>query len=55
MNIETNFLEKLPIYVNFSAVARPILVVGFISNLVHQGREVQQNDSCLDMGPSLLK
>ena len=38
-------------------VARPILVVGSKSSLVHQVWAVQhqQNYSCLDLGPSLLK
>ena len=33
---------------NTSVVARPIVVVSSKSNLVHKGREVQENYSCLD-------
>ena len=47
--------SQYAINVVVSVVARPILVVGSKSNSVHQGRAVQQNDSCLDMRPSLLK
>ena len=38
-----------------SVVARPILVVGSKSYLVHQGKMVQQHCSCLDMGPIIAE
>ena len=44
-----------PCYKWTSVVARPILVVGSKPNLVHKGRAVEQNYSCLDIRPSLMK